>query len=365
MPSDQLQLAVPGVQQLSPYQPGKPIEALERELGITNSIKLASNENPLGPSRRATQAAVDSLTESTLYPDASGTALKQALNHHYDIPSEQITLGNGSNDLLELIARVFVRPGDEVVFSEFAFIVYPLVTQACGASAVVTPARDFGHDLAAMATAISDKTRLVFLANPNNPTGTVFSEDELIAFMASVPEDVIVVLDEAYTEYLTQDGMPNGLTLVNKYPNMIVTRTFSKAWGLAGLRCGFAVASLMITDLLNRVRQPFNVNIAALSAAKAVLDDEAYLAESRRVNAEGLEQLYSGLTSLGVNFIPSYGNFVCVDFGRDALPIYQALLLKGVIVRPVGIYGLPNHLRVSVGLASENKRFIEALKEVL
>ena len=229
----------------------------------------------------------------------------------------------------------------------------------------MTPARDFGHDLVAMAKAISDKTRLVFLANPNNPTGTVFSEDELIAFMACVPEDVIVVLDEAYTEYLTQDGMPNGLTLVNKYPNMIVTRTFSKAWGLAGLRCGFAVASLMITDLLNRVRQPFNVNIAALSAAKAVLDDEAYLAESRRVNAEGLEQLYSGLTSLGVNFIPSYGNFVCVDFGRDALPIYQALLLKGVIVRPVGIYGLPNHLRVSVGLASENKRFIEALKEVL
>lgn len=362
---DQLQLAVPGVQQLSPYQPGKPIEELERELGITNSIKLASNENPLGPSKRALDAALSALTNSTLYPDASGIELKRALNKHFDIPIEQITLGNGSNDLLELIARVFIRPGDEVVFSEFAFIVYPLVTQACGGSAVVTPAKAFGHDLVAMAKAITENTRLVFLANPNNPTGTVFSKAELLAFMSDVPEHVIVVLDEAYTEYLTEQGMPNGLSLVAEFPNMIVTRTFSKAWGLAGLRCGFAFASPVITDLLNRVRQPFNVNMAALAAATAVLDDEHYLIESCRVNRAGLQQFYEGLTALEVNYIPSFGNFVCIDLGRDAMPIYQALLLKGVIVRPVGIYGLPNHLRVSIGLEHENDRFLKALEEVL
>ena len=365
MACDQIQLAVSGVQQLSPYQAGKPIEELERELGITNSIKLASNENPLGPSAKALAAARDALTEVTLYPDASGHRLKTVLSAKYGLSNDLLTLGNGSNDLLELIARVFVRPGDQVIFSEYAFIVYPLVTQACCAEAVITPAINYGHDLDAMAAAINEKTRLIYLANPNNPTGTVFTKSELLAFMARVPETVIVVLDEAYTEYLTAENMPDGLELVPQFSNLIVTRTFSKAWGLAGLRLGFAYASTQLTDLLNRVRQPFNVNIAALAAAEAVLDDAEYLAKSREVNSNGLVQLATGLTKLGIEFIPSQGNFITIDLKQPAMPVYEALLREGVIVRPVGIYKLPNHLRVSVGLESENDRVLVALEKVL
>jgi len=362
---DQKTLAVPGVQKLTPYQPGKPIEELERELGITESIKLASNENPLGPSSKALNAAIDSLQNVTLYPDASGTDLKRTLKDHFGLAEDRLTLGNGSNDLLELIARVFVRPDDEVIYSEYAFIVYPLVTQACCAVSVVTPAKEYGHDLEAMAHAISDKTRLIFLANPNNPTGTVFSVDEFRAFMSRVPEHVMVVLDEAYTEYLTAGNMPNGLLLANEYDNLIVTRTFSKAWGLAGLRCGFAYASVAVTDLLNRVRQPFNVSLAALAAAQAVLSDSEYLKRSQEVNQHGLKQMFEGLTALGVKFVPSQGNFVLIDLEQSAMPIYQSMLLKGVITRPVGNYGLPNHLRVSIGLDHENKRFLKALAEAL
>jgi len=362
---DQKTLAVPGVQKLTPYQPGKPIEELERELGITESIKLASNENPLGPSSKALNAAIDSLQNVTLYPDASGTDLKRTLKDHFGLAEDRLTLGNGSNDLLELIARVFVRPDDEVIYSEYAFIVYPLVTQACCAVSVVTPAKEYGHDLEAMAHAISDKTRLIFLANPNNPTGTVFSVDEFRAFMSRVPEHVMVVLDEAYTEYLTAGNMPNGLLLANEYDNLIVTRTFSKAWGLAGLRCGFAYASVAVTDLLNRVRQPFNVSLAALAAAQAVLSDSEYLKRSQEVNQQGLKQMFEGLTALGVKFVPSQGNFVLIDLEQSAMPIYQSMLLKGVITRPVGNYGLPNHLRVSIGLDHENKRFLKALAEAL
>ena len=365
MSIDQKTLAVPGVQKLTPYQPGKPIEELERELGITESIKLASNENPLGPSSKALNAAIDSLQNVTLYPDASGTDLKRTLKDHFGLAEDRLTLGNGSNDLLELIARVFVRPDDEVIYSEYAFIVYPLVTQACCAVSVVTPAKEYGHDLEAMAHAISDKTRLIFLANPNNPTGTVFSVDEFRAFMSRVPEHVMVVLDEAYTEYLTAGNMPNGLLLANEYDNLIVTRTFSKAWGLAGLRCGFAYASVAVTDLLNRVRQPFNVSLAALAAAQAVLSDSEYLKRSQEVNQHGLKQMFEGLTALGVKFVPSQGNFVLIDLEQSAMPIYQSMLLKGVITRPVGNYGLPNHLRVSIGLDHENKRFLKALAEAL
>jgi histidinol-phosphate aminotransferase len=362
---DQKTLAVSGVQQLTPYQPGKPIEELERELGITESIKLASNENPLGPSSIALKAAIDSLQNVTLYPDASGTELKRTLNAQYGLAEDRLTLGNGSNDLLELIARVFVRPDDEVIYSEYAFIVYPLVTQACSAVSVVTPAKEYGHDLEAMANAITDKTRLIFLANPNNPTGTVFSVDAFRTFMSRVPEHVMVVLDEAYTEYLTAENMPNGLLLANEYDNLIVTRTFSKAWGLAGLRCGFAYASAAVTDLLNRVRQPFNVSLAALAAAQAVLADSHYLKRSQEVNQQGLKQMSEGLTALGVMFVPSQGNFVLIDLQQPAMPIYQSMLLKGVITRPVGNYGLPNHLRVSIGLEHENDRFLKALAEAI
>lgn len=365
MSCDAFKLAVAGVQELQPYQPGKPIEELERELGIENSIKLASNENPLGPSAKALSAARDALEEMTLYPDAMGFRLKKRLTQAYDIASSQLTLGNGSNDLLELITRVFVNPGDEVIYSEYAFIVYALVSRAVGAKVTEVPADNFGHDLKAIAAAATPETKLIFLANPNNPTGTAFTLNELRQFMTAISESTLVVLDEAYTEYVEDDQLPDGLALVNEYPNLIVTRTFSKAWGLAGLRVGFAAASQQITDLLNRARQPFNVNLPALMAAEAVLDDQEYLQRSVEVNKQGLELLYAGLKKMGVDYIPSYGNFVAVDFQRDAMPIYQALLHKGVIVRPVGIYKMPHHLRVSIGTPAENQRFLDALTEVL
>lgn len=365
MACDAFQLAVAGVQELQPYQPGKPIEELERELGIENSIKLASNENPLGPSPIALDAARAALAEMTLYPDAMGFRLKKRLAQAYGIESAQLTLGNGSNDLLELITRVFVNSGDKVIYSQHAFIVYALVSRAVGAQVTEVAARDFGHDLKAMAAAATPDTKLIFLANPNNPTGTAFTLDELREFMSTVSDSTLVVLDEAYTEYVEDDRLPDGLQLVGEYSNLIVTRTFSKAWGLAGLRVGFAAASVEITDLLNRARQPFNVNLPALMAAEAVLDDQEYLQRSVAVNREGLELLYAGLEKLGIEYIPSFGNFVAVDFKQNAMPIYNALLQKGVIVRPVGIYQMPNHLRVSVGTLAENQRFLDALTEVL
>jgi len=365
MSCDAVKLAVAGVQKLHPYQPGKPIEELERELGIENSVKLASNENPLGPSAIALAAARESLQHMTLYPDAMGFRLKQGLSAFYSVDPSQLTLGNGSNDLLELIARVFVNPGDELVFSQYAFIVYPLVAQAVGAKTVEVPALNYGHDLVAMAKALTDQTKLVMLANPNNPTGTAFTRDELIEFMRAVPVNTLVVLDEAYTEYVSDTQIPNGIELLAQFPNLIVTRTFSKAWGLAGLRVGFAVASKEITDLLNRVRQPFNVNIPALAAAEAVLKDTEYLALSVEINQAGLKQLYLGLDRLDVDYIPSFGNFVAIDLKQPAQPIYESLLSEGVIVRPVGIYKLANHLRVSVGTPAENERFLLALAKVL
>ena len=365
MACDAIQLAVPGVRGLHPYQAGKPIEELERELGISESIKLASNENPLGPSQLTLDAVQGSLSELTLYPDAMGYRLKQKLSAVYGLSAEQLTLGNGSNDLLDMIARVFLNPGDEVIYSAHAFIVYKLVSQAINAKAVEIPAKDYAHDLEAMAAAASANTKLIFLANPNNPTGTAFTAAQLHRFMAAVAPTTLVVLDEAYTEYVDDGSLPDGLELLADYPNLIVTRTFSKAWGLAGLRVGFAAASPEITDLLNRLRQPFNVNIPALVAAEAVLDDTEYLSRSVEVNRAGLQQLYTGLDQLGVTYIESYGNFIAVEFKSDAVPIYDALLRRGVIVRPVGIYAMPNHLRVSIGTEAENRRFLEALAKVL
>lgn len=365
MACDFLKLAVAGVQSLQPYQPGKPIEELERELGISNSIKLASNENPLGPSPKALAAIEQSLKELARYPDSNGHLLKQALYQRFALKPEQITLGNGSNDLLEMIARCFLQPGTEAVFSEYSFIVYPLVTQACGAQGVIAPAREFGHNLQAMAEAVTDKTRLVFIANPNNPTGTYVSSRELCAFLDHLPQQVLVVLDEAYTEYVTREDFPNGLDLLARYPNLIVTRTFSKAYGLAALRVGYAVAHPEITDLLNRVRQPFNVNTPALAAAAAMLEDSEYLEKSLALNTRGLDQLTQGLRALGLGYIPSVANFITLDLARDALPVYQALLKEGVIVRPLGVYAMPHHLRISVGTDAENTRFLRALKKVL
>ncbi len=359
------ELAAPGVRGLVPYQPGKPIEELEREYGVSHAIKLASNENPLGPSPLALVAAHEALASLARYPDGGGFALRDELAKRLGVERDAITLGNGSNDVLELVARAFVTPEDEVVFSQYAFAVYPLVTQAIGAQAVVTPARDFGHDLAAMAASVTPRTRLVFIANPNNPTGTWLTSSALEDFVGKMPAHVIVVIDEAYFEYVAEPHYPNTLSWLSRYPNLVVARTFSKAYGLAGLRVGFAVSHPALANLLNRVRQPFNVNSIALAAAVAALGDEDHLAKARALNQEGMAILTRGVTVLGLDYIPSVGNFVAVDVGRVATPLYEALLYQGVIVRPLGNYGMPNHLRVTIGLPEENARFLSALARVL
>ncbi|MDO9624046.1 MAG: histidinol-phosphate transaminase [Pseudomonas sp.] len=365
--TDFLALAQPGVQQLSPYVPGKPVDELARELELdpVTIVKLASNENPLGPSPKALQAIRGELAELTRYPDGNGFALKSLLAERCGVQPSQVTLGNGSNDILELVARAYLAPGLNAVFSEHAFAVYPIATQAVGALGKVVPAKDFGHDLDAMLAAIDSNTRVVFIANPNNPTGTWFSPQALSDFLARVPGNVLVVLDEAYIEYADGFDLPDGLDYLARYENLLVSRTFSKAYGLAALRVGYAISSAQIADVLNRVRQPFNVNSLALAAACAAFDDAEYLAQSRRVNAAGMLQLEAGFRALGLSWIPSRGNFIAVDLGRESMPLYQALLREGVIVRPVANYGMPTYLRVSIGLPEENERFLEALGKVL
>ncbi|AMB85230.1 aspartate aminotransferase [Pseudomonas agarici] len=367
MSGDFLALAQPGVQQLSPYVPGKPVDELARELDIDPAriIKLASNENPLGASPRALAAIRDELAELTRYPDGNGFELKQRLSELCGVQANQVTLGNGSNDILELVARAYLAPGLNAVFSEHAFAIYPIVTQAVGADARVAPARDFGHDPLAMLAAIDENTRVVFIANPNNPTGTWFGPQALEAFLAAVPGNVLVVLDEAYIEYAQGEGLPNGLNYLSTYPNLLVSRTFSKAYGLAALRVGYGLSSPAVADILNRVRQPFNVNSLALVAARAALDDAEYVARSRELNEAGMLQLEDGFRQMGLSWIASRANFIAVDVGRDAGPVYQGLLREGVIVRPIAGYGLPQHLRISIGLASENSRLLEALAKVL
>ena len=370
--TDFKQLAVTGVQALHPYQPGKPIEELERELGISNILKLASNENPLGASPQAQAALTAALKTLELYPDGSGYQLKQAIAEKFGLHSDQITLGNGSNDVLELIARAFLDNQRAAVISEHAFAVYQIVTQAVGTELQIAKANPadhqtmpYGHNLANLAAKITDKTRVVFIANPNNPTGTWLSTTALHSFLQRVPSDVIVVLDEAYTEYVQEAEFPNALTWLEEFPNLIVTRTFSKIYGLAGLRVGYAVSNPVIADLLNRVRQPFNVNSLALAAAQAALADDAFLQHSVDTNAAGLVQWRAACAENGWEYIPTVGNFITVNMQRPAAPLYDALLREGVIVRPIGGYGLPQHLRITIGTTAQNTRCIEALKKVL
>ena len=361
---DYVSLANRGVQQLRPYEPGKPTETLQRELGLTDVVKLASNENPLGPSHKALDALRHGMDDLHLYPDGAAFSLKAALAEKLAVAPQQITIGNGSNDVIDLIARAYLQPGDEAIFSEFAFAVYPIVTLACSATPVQVPSHLYVHDLAAMADAVTDKTRIIFVANPNNPTGTWFNSHALDEFLARVPERVIVVLDEAYFEYVEESHYPNGLERLARYPNLVVTRTFSKIHGLAGLRIGYGVSGADIADVLNRVRQPFNANTLALRAAEAALNDDDHLENSRSENTAGLGQLTEGLTALGFSMIPSVANFITFDCEAPAQPIYQQLLEQGVIVRPLAGYGMPNHLRVSIGTAAENERFLIALSNV-
>lgn len=368
--TDFFRLATKAVQSLHPYQPGKPLDELEREYGISNAVKLASNENPLGPSPKVLNAIQSEFKEVSRYPDGNGFALKQALVKKYpSIELDCITLGNGSNDVLEIIARALVSPADEVIYSEYAFAVYPIVTQAIGAKAVVTPAKDWGHDLIAMLAAVSDKTKLIFIANPNNPTGTWLDGKSLSRFMDALPSHIIVVLDEAYFEFASHPqygvkGYPDGISLLKQYANLIVTRTFSKAYGLAGLRVGYALANTALTNLFNRVRQPFNVNLLALKAAEVALSDAEYVDAGVKLNHEQMQLVTSGLKSLALSFIPSIGNFVCFKVD-DAAGCYENLLKQGIIVRPVANYAMQNYLRVSIGSAEENQRFLTALKNTL
>ena len=368
---DLLDLAAPGVQSLQPYQPGKPESELRRELGLDRIIKLASNENPLGPSPKALSALKQAIAELARYPDGSGFELKQALAAKHNIDPACITLGNGSNDVLELLARAFLTPADEVIFSAHAFAVYPLATQAVGATARVASANGhnhampYGHDLEAFSERLCEHTRLIFIANPNNPTGTWLNAADLEAFIATVPSHALVVVDEAYIEYAEADDYTSARPWLEKFPNLVVCRTFSKAYGLAGLRVGYALSHPQVADLLNRVRQPFNVNSLALTGAQAALQDDEFIARSRAENSAGMEFLQDLCEQLNLSCLPSAANFLCIDFGRPALPIFQELLKRGVIVRPVTNYSLPNHLRVTIGTPEENRIFAEALHEVL
>jgi histidinol-phosphate aminotransferase len=359
-------LAPAYVRAIAPYQPGKPISELAREMGLAEAdiVKLASNENPLGVSPRARAAIADALDDLALYPDGNGFELKSAIAAKLSADLSGIVLGNGSNDVLELVARAFLAPGTSAVYSRHAFAVYPLVTQATGALGIETPALDFGHDLAAMRAAIRNDTRVVFIANPNNPTGTLLDAASLSAFLKSVPEQVIVVLDEAYGEFLDVDLQAPSVAWLVDHPNLILTRTFSKAYGLAGLRVGYALAHTDVAGMLNRVRQPFNVNSLALLGAAAAIDDAEFIAASKRVNDAGMAQMVQGFQRIGLEFIPSFGNFICVKVG-PAGEVFQALLKRGVIVRPVGNYGMPEYLRVSIGLPEQNARFLAALSEIL
>lgn len=365
MSCDLFSLATSGVAGLQPYHPGKPIEELQRELGLDEIIKLASNENPLGPSQKVLDA-IASTKDLSRYPDGNGFNLKKALADKHNINMDRITLGNGSNDILEMVARAFVNTEHQVIYSQHSFAVYPIVTQAVGAEHIVVPAHEWGHDLPAMLAAITNKTRLMFIANPNNPTGTWINSECLRQLLENVPEHVIVLVDEAYFEYASaEEDYPDSSLWLDDFSNLIVTRTFSKAYGLAGLRVGYGLSHPDIANLLNRVRQPFNNNSLALVAAETALKDEQYIERSVAVNQSGMQELIEAFDKLGLEFIPSKGNFICADFKQPTEGIYQALLKAGVIVRPVANYGMPNHLRISIGLESENIRFIHELTKIM
>ncbi|MBE0612799.1 MAG: histidinol-phosphate transaminase [Burkholderiales bacterium] len=359
------------VRAIAPYQPGKPITELAREFGLDERsiVKLASNENPRGISPKALAAVKAALPELARYPD--GFELSRALSQRLGVAMEQIVLGNGSNDVLELAGMAFLAPGCSAVYSQHAFAVYPLATQARGAQSIVVPAKNFGHDLDAMLAAIRSDTHVVFIANPNNPTGTMLAAAELEPFLERVPKNVVVVVDEAYNEYLDPALRCPSIDWVGRFPNLIVTRTFSKVYGLAGLRVGYGVCHPELAALLNRVRQPFNVNNLAIAAATAALSDDAFVRESYELNVAGMAQLCDGCKRLGIGWIPSYGNFITVEIPRagtqqsQAGAVFQKLLRLGVIVRPLAGYAMPDHLRVTIGLADENVRFLEALEAAL
>jgi histidinol-phosphate aminotransferase len=353
------------IRSLTPYPPGKPLSELERELGISRAIKLASNENALGPSPRALEAIQNALTELHRYPDGGAFYLRRRLSKHLNVDPEQLLLGNGSNEIIELLIRTFGSKDAGVLTSETTFVVYRLTCQAAGVPFVAVPMNDLHFDLEAIAERVTADTRLIFLCNPNNPTGTMFNQDAFDRFLDRIGDEAIVVLDEAYIEYVPLADRIRALELVAKRPRTVVLRTFSKAYGLAGLRIGYGITSPAIADYVNRVRQPFNVNNLAQVGATAALDDTEHLARVIALTMSGKQVIYDGITSLGLSYTPSWTNFVLFDTFRDANPLYQSMLKQGVIVRPMSAYGLPAHLRVNMGLEEENARFLVALKSAL
>jgi histidinol-phosphate aminotransferase len=350
---------------IAPYEPGKPVEELERELGIHDAIKLASNENPLPPSDRVQQAIIAALGHLNRYPDGSGFYLRQAVAKKHGFTPDQVMLGNGSNDLIELVVRAFMRAGDEAVVPHPSFVVYPMMVQAVGGIRVMVMLRDYRLDLEAMARAITPQTKMVFIANPNNPTATMVTADEVEHFMARVPERTIVVFDEAYIEFAMGPDFPDTLSYVRQGRKVLVLRTFSKASSLAGLRVGYAVGDADAVALMNRIRQPFNVNALAQAAGLAALDDDNHVLECVRMNEAGKAYLYDEFRSLGVKYVPSRANFILVDVGRSAADIYQKLLHEGVIVRPLTPFGMETALRITVGTPDENRRLVKGLRAVL
>ena len=360
-----LEYAAPGVADLRPYQPGKPLAELERELGIRDAIKLASNENPLGPSPLALAAIRDALPDLALYPEGGAPELRARLAQMHDLDPRQFIFGNGSDQVIEMAVRAFAGPGTEVIVSQYAFAAYAIAAQASGATVRTAPARNYGHDLDAMTALLSERTRLVFIANPNNPTGTQLSGAALETFIDSVPAHALVVLDEAYLELMDDDNYPDGRQWLGRFSNLLVTRTFSKAYGLAGLRCGYGMGHPDLIAVLERVRQPFNINSLAQVAAHAALLDTRHLEATRVNNRQERQVLAEGLDKFGLTILPPAGNFTAFAVPGGGQSVYVALLQRGVIVRPLSPYGMPDHLRVSVGLPAENQRFLKMLGEVL
>ncbi len=361
---DFIKLSHPYIQNLKPYQPGKPIEEVQRELGISDVIKLASNENPLGPSPFATQAAVEAMKKIALYPDPSGYELKHQLAEFYTVSPDEITLGNGSDNLLSLLIQGYGK-GKSILVSEYSFDNYVLIAQGHGVDAKIAPSKNWGVDVEAMAEAINDKTGIIFIANPNNPTGTYITHDELVFLLKRTPEHVLVVMDEAYYEFATESDYPRTQELQKEYPNIIITRTFSKGYGLAGLRVGYSLSHPQIVDVLNRIRLPFNVSVPAMAAASAALKDRQHLQECIKLNQRGREYLTKFFQELELSPIPSATNFITVDMRQDTTPLFQKLLGMGIIVRPLHTYKMPHHFRITVGLEEQNKRVIDALKTIL
>lgn len=364
MSTDLQKLLNKGIFDLNPYIPGKPVEDLEREFGISNAIKLASNENPLGPSPKAIQRVKEILSGSHRYPDGNATRLKESISNKYKIDINQLTVGNGSNDIIEFVVKTFLSRGDSAIFSKYAFAVYPLAVQTAGAEGIEVPAKDWGHDLSAIKHAIKDNTKVVFIANPNNPTGTFVPPNKVISFLESLRKDVIIFLDQAYFDYASYENNDVDFELVNEFSNLIISRSFSKAYGLAGLRVGYSVSSIEVADYLNRVRQPFNVNSLALAAAEAALSDNEHMMKSLKMNKEQKAVLYKGLEELGYDFIPSAGNFICFDCKQDADKKFNELLKEGLIVRSMNVYKMQNHLRVTIGLPEENDIFLKKLAKL-